>query len=80
LAHFGCWIERVSEKSGRALRRWMPVERLRYAQVKKKRRRRKIVAVTTRVVFGTKEAVASALTKVGHKISTAFIEHLNRTL
>ncbi len=32
LAHFGCWAERVSEKSGRTLRRWMPVERLRYAQ------------------------------------------------
>ena len=80
LAHFGGWIERVSEKSGRTLRRWMPVERLRYAQVKKKRRRRKIVAVTTRVVYGTKEAVASALTAVGHKINTAFIERLNRTL
>jgi IS1 family transposase/transposase-like protein len=80
LTHFGCWVERVSEKSGRILRRWMPVERLQYAQVEKKRRRRKIVAVTTRVVYGTKEAVASALAKVGHKINTAFIERLNRTL
>ncbi len=80
LAHFGFWIERVSEKSGRTLRRWMSVEQLRYAQVKKKRRRRKIVAVTTRVVYGTKELVASALAKVGHKINTAFIERLNRTL
>jgi IS1 family transposase len=80
LTHFGCWVERVSEKSGRTLRRWMPVERLQYAQVEKKRRRRKIVAVTTRVVYGTKEAISSALTKVGHKINTAFIERLNRTL
>jgi transposase-like protein/IS1 family transposase len=80
LAHCGCWVERVSGKSGRTLRRWMPVERLRYAQVEKKRRRRKIVTVTTRVVFGTKEAVASALAKVGHKINIAFIERLNRTL
>ncbi|MCP4536279.1 MAG: hypothetical protein GY832_03960, partial [Chloroflexi bacterium] len=80
LTHFGYWVERVSEKSGRTLRRWMPVERLQYAQVEKKRRRRKIVAVTTRVVYGTKEAVASALAKVGHKINTAFIERLNRTL
>ena len=80
LTHFGHWIEKVSEKSGRTLRRWMPVERLRYAQVKKKRRRRKIVAVTTQVVFGTKEAVQTALTAVGHKINTAFIERLNRTL
>jgi hypothetical protein len=80
LAHLGCWVERVSEKSGRTLRHWMPVERLRHAQVEKKRRRRKIVTVTTRVVFGTKEAVTSALAKVGHKINTAFIERLNRTL
>jgi IS1 family transposase len=80
LAHFGCWVERVSEKSGRTLQRWMPVEQLRYAQVEKKRRRRKIVAVTTRVVFGMREAVASALAAVGHKINTAFIERLNRTL
>jgi hypothetical protein len=37
LTHFGCWVERVSEKSGRILHRWMPDERLRYAQVKKPR-------------------------------------------
>ena len=74
------FTERVSEKSGRKLRRWMPGEQLQYAQVEKKRRRRKIVAVTTRVVYGTKEVVTSALAKVGHKINTAFIERLNRTL
>ncbi len=80
LTHFGHWVERASEKSGRMLRRWMPVEQLQYAQVKKKRRRRKIVAVTTQVVFGTKEAVQTALAAVGHKINTAFVERLNRTL
>jgi IS1 family transposase len=80
LTHFGHWVEKVSEKSGRTLRRWMPVEQLQYAQVKKKRRRRKIVTVTTQVVFGTKQAVASALAAVGYKINTAFIERLNRTL
>ena len=80
LAHFGRWVEKVSEKSGRILRRWVPDERLRYAQVKKRRRRRKIVAVTTQVVFGTKEAVRSALAAVGHKINTAFVERVNRSL
>ena len=80
LTHFGCWVERVSEKSGRILHRWMPDEHLRYAQVKKRRRRRKIVAVTTKVVFGTKEAVRTALRAVGHRINTAFVERLNRTL
>jgi transposase-like protein/IS1 family transposase len=69
LTHFGCWVERVSEKSGRILQRWMPDERLRYAQVKKRRRRRKIVAVTTQVVFGTKEAVRTALRAVGYRIN-----------
>jgi IS1 family transposase len=80
LTHFGHWVEKVSEKSGRTLRRWVPDERLRYAQVKKRRRRRKIVAVTTLVVYGRTEAVRSALAAVGHKINTAFIERLNRTL
>jgi len=80
LAHFGHWVEKVSEQSGRVLRRWMPDEGLRYAQVKKQRRRRKIVAVTTKVVFGTKEAVRTALTAMGHRINTAFVERLNRTL
>jgi hypothetical protein len=70
----------VSEKSGRILHRWMPVEQLRYAQVKKQRRRRKIVAVTTKVVFGTKEAVRAVLQAAGHRINTAFVERLNRTL
>ena len=80
LTHLGCWVERVSEKSGRILRRWMPIEQLRYAQVKKQRRRCKIVAVTTKVVFGTKEAVRAALSAAGHRINTAFVERLNRTL
>ena len=80
LAHFGHWVEKVSEQSGRILRRWMPDEQLRYAQVKKRRRRHKIVAVTTKVVFGTKEAVRAALAAVGHRINTAFVERLNRTL
>ncbi len=80
LGNLGRWAKKVSEKSGRILQRWMPDERLRYAQVKKRLRRRKIVAVTTQVVFGTKEAIRAALAAVGHKINTAFVERLNRTL
>jgi hypothetical protein len=80
LTHFGCWVERISERSGRVLRRWMPDERLRYAQVKKRRARRKIVAVSTEVVFGTTEAVQSALKALGQRINTAFIERVNRTI
>ena len=59
LTHFGCWVERTSERSGRVLRRWVPEERLRYAQVRKRRRRRKIVEVSTRVVFGTAKRSAA---------------------
>jgi len=29
LTHFGCWVEKTSEQSGRVLRRWMPDEQLR---------------------------------------------------
>lgn len=80
LTHFGCWVQRVSEKSGRTLQRWMPTQQLRYAQVKKRRRRWQVVGVTTQVVFGTKAAVKSALAAMGYRINTAFIERLNRTL
>jgi IS1 family transposase len=80
LTHFGCWVERTSERSGRVLRRWVPDERLRYAQVRKRRARRKIVAVSTQVVFGTAEEVRSTLHALGQKINTAFIERVNRTL
>jgi IS1 family transposase len=80
LTHFGCWVEMISERSGRVLRRWMPDERLRYAQVKKRRARRKIVQVSTEVVFGTTEAVQRTLKALGQRINTAFIERVNRTL
>lgn len=80
LTHFGCWMEKASERGGRVLRRWVPDERLRYAQVQKRRARHKIVAVSTRVVFGTAEAVGSTLQALGQKINTAFIERVNRTL
>ena len=38
------------------------------------------MAVTTKVVFGTKEAVRAVLQAAGHRINTAFVERLNRTL
>jgi IS1 family transposase len=77
---FGHWVEKVSEKSGRVLRRWVPDEQLRYAQVKKRRARRKIVEVTRQVVYGAGEAVQAVLAEAGYKINTAFIERVNRTL
>jgi IS1 family transposase len=80
LTHFGCWVERTSERSGRVLRRWVPDERLRYAQVRKRRARHKNVAVSTGVVLGTREAIHSTLRALGQKINTAYIERVNRTL
>lgn len=80
LTHYGHWVEKGSEKSGRVLRRWVPDEQLRYAQVKKRRARRKIGAVTRQVVYGTRDAIQSALSAAGHRINTAFIERVNRTL
>ena len=80
LTHFGCWVEKTSERSGRVLRRWVPDERLRYAQVRKRRVRHKIVAVSTQVVFGTSEAIHSTLKALGQRINTAFIERVNRTI
>ncbi len=58
----------------------MPEEKLIYAQVKKRRARRRIVQVTTQVVYGSKEAAQRVLKTLGHKINTAFIERVNRTL
>jgi IS1 family transposase/transposase-like protein len=80
LTHFGHWVEQKSEQSGRVLRRWVPDERLAYAQVKKRRVRRRIVDVARRVVYGTPDGVQGVLSKVGQKINTAFIERVNRTL
>jgi len=62
------------------LRRWVPDERLRYAQVRKRRARHKIVEVSTQVVFGTSEAIHSTLRALGQKINTAYIERVNRTI
>jgi IS1 family transposase len=80
LTHFGHWVEKGSEKSGRVLRRWVPKERLVYAQVKKRRVRRKLVRVSTQVVYGTKEGVQSVLQALGQRINTSYIERVNRTL
>jgi IS1 family transposase len=82
LGHFGKWVEPQETAEGKRQRksRWMPLAELQYAQVVKRRVRRRIVAVTHRVVYGTWEKVKEKLDQVGHKINTAFIERVNRTL
>lgn len=53
-----------------------------YAQVVKRRRRGRVVDITTRVVFGTEQAVAAKLQQscVSHSINTSFVERNNLTM
>jgi IS1 family transposase len=57
--------------------RWMPRPGLLYAQVIKQYRRKRVVGVTHRVVFGTREAIEHVLAAWGWKINPSFIERLN---
>jgi IS1 family transposase len=54
---------------------------LTYAVVEKTREKGRVVAITTRVVFGTKAAIAAALEKsnVSRAINTSFVERQNGT-
>jgi hypothetical protein len=58
----------------------MPLPELRYAQVVKTYRRRRLVRVSHRVIFGTREVVKQALAAPGWQINTAFIERLHVTI
>jgi len=53
-----------------------------YAQVVKHRKRGRVVDITTRVVFGTEQAVAAKLQQscVSHSINTSFVERNNLTM
>jgi IS1 family transposase len=54
---------------------------LNYATVHKMRKKGRVVAVTTRVIFGTAATVASAVeaSAVSHTVNTAFVERHNGT-
>ena len=58
-----------------------PPPSLRYAQVVKRRESGRIVAVSTRIVFGTPEAVAASLahSPVSGTVNTSFVERDNLT-
>jgi hypothetical protein len=60
LGHCGFWVqpERRQATGPSPPPRWMPLPGLLYAQVIKTPRRRRLVRVTHRGVFGTREAVA----------------------
>ena len=82
LTHYGRWVqpERKRDQGPAPKPRWMPLPRLRYAQVVKSYRRRRLVRGKHRVVFGTLEAVKQVLAKRGWQMNTAFVERLNLDL
>jgi IS1 family transposase/transposase-like protein len=82
LTHYGHWVPRPRGwATGRLPKpRWLPLPQLQYAQVVKQTRRRRLVAVRSRVVFGTLARVQQVLAPKGWQINTAFVERLNLTL
>jgi IS1 family transposase len=82
LTHVGQWVQppRRQDKGPVPKPRWMPQPGLLYAQVIKTVRRRRLVRVSQRVLFGTREAVQQVLAAHGWHINTAFVERLNLTI
>jgi IS1 family transposase len=82
LTHYGHWVLRPRcWATGRLPKpRWLPLPQLQYAQVIKQTRRRRLVAVSSRVVFGTLEGIKQILAAHGWQINTAFIERLNLSI
>lgn len=79
LTHYGHWVPRsCGRATGRLPKpRWLPLPQLQYAQVVKQTRRRRLVAVSSRVVFGTLAEIKQRLAAHGWQINTAFIERVN---
>jgi hypothetical protein len=82
LTHYGHWVQppRRQDKGPTPKPRGMPLPQLLYAQVIKTTRWRRLVRVTRRVVFGTREAVEQVLAACGWQINTSFVERLNLTI
>ena len=82
LTHYGHWIPRPRgwATGPRPKPRWMPLPQLHYAQVVKKIRCRRLVAVSSRVVFGTLAGVKQILAPTGWQINTACVERVNLTI
>jgi IS1 family transposase len=82
LTHYGHWVQPPRGwATGRLPKpRWLPLPQLQYAQVVKQTRRRRLVAVSSRVVFGTLAGIKQVLAAQGWQINTAFIERVNLTI
>jgi len=77
--------EVATTATGRPSRKMIPEKVLppgmNYATVEKRRKKGRVVAIVTRVVFGTMAAVQAALakSKVSRRINTSFLERENAT-
>jgi hypothetical protein len=82
LTHSGHWVPRPRGRAKGPVPkpRWLPLSQLQYAQVVKQTRRRRLLAVSSRVVFGTLAGIKEVLAPKGWQINTAFIERVNLTL
>jgi IS1 family transposase len=82
LTHYGHWVQQPRcWATGRLPKpRWLPLPRLQYAQVIKTTRRRRLVAVRSRVVFGTLATIKQVLAPTGWQINTAFVERVNLSI
>jgi IS1 family transposase len=82
LTHYGHWVQSARQRAqGPAPKpRWRPLPGLLYAQVVKTVRRRRLVRVSHRVVFGTRDAINDVLAPHGWHINTAFVERINLTI
>jgi IS1 family transposase len=82
VTHFGHWVtvSRQRQRGPHPKPRWEPLPDLNYAQVVKHRVKGRVVAVTTRVVFGRAQVIRARLKSLGQTINTAFIERVNLTL
>jgi IS1 family transposase len=82
LQAFGVWIQpRRKGKRGRFPKpRQVPPEDLKYAMVHKERKKGRVVSVTTKVIYGSKDEIQALLEPLGQKINTSFVERVNLTM
>jgi transposase-like protein/IS1 family transposase len=82
LTHYGHWVQRPRcWATGPVPKpRWLPLPQLQYAQVIKQTRRRRLLAVSSRVVFGSLAGIKQVLAPTGWQINTAFVERVNLSI
>jgi len=82
LTHYGHWVQQPRCWATNRLPkpRWLPLPRLQSAQVIKTPHRRRLVAVSSRVVFGPLATIKPVLAAHSWQINPAFIERVNLSI